>query len=132
MDRLSAPEAERPEPAMLSLIGIDKNFGGIPALREASLRISRPGVVHSLMGQNGSGKSTLLGVLSGQLRPAAGELRIDGLRVQFRDSADALRHGIAMVAQETAVAEDLSVAENILLGRMVRGRTGVDWAASRR
>jgi ABC-type sugar transport system ATPase subunit len=52
--------------------------------------------------------------------------------VRFRDAADAVRHGIAMVSQETAVAEDLTVAENVLLGRMPRGPRGIDWAAGRR
>jgi ABC-type sugar transport system ATPase subunit len=117
-----------PDPApMLSLSGVHKRFGGVHALRGADLTIARPGVVHALIGQNGSGKSTLLGVLSGQDRPDAGEIAVAGEPVSFSTPAAAIGHGIAMVSQETAVVPELSVAENVLLGRRaVRGRLGLD------
>ena len=73
----------------------------------------------------------MLGILSGQLQPDSGEIRLDGRPVRFGSAADAVRAGIGMVSQETALAEQLSVAENVLMGRMVRGRGGIDWAASR-
>lgn len=112
---------------LLSLTGVHKRFGGVHALRGASLEVSRPGVVHALIGQNGSGKSTLLGVLSGQLRPDAGTLRLEGSPVSFPAPAAAIAHGIAMVSQETAVVPDLTVAENVLLGRrLARTRFGLD------
>jgi ABC-type sugar transport system ATPase subunit len=116
---------------LLELLGIEKSYAGVPALRGAELTIGRPGTVHALIGQNGCGKSSLLGVLSGQLPPDRGEIRIDGRSRRFGDASDAVRHGIAMVAQETAVAEDLTVAENVLMGRLVRGPGGIDWKASR-
>jgi len=119
-------------PPPLELVGIHKNYAGVKALRGADLRITRPGAIHTLIGQNGCGKSSLLGVLSGQILPEAGEIRIGGERVRFRDSADAVRHGIAMVSQETAVADHLTVAENVLMGRMVRHRGAISWAASQR
>ena len=119
-------------PPLLALLDIHKAYAGVPALAGATLTIQHPGTVHTLIGQNGCGKSSLLGILSGQIKADSGEIRIDGRVTRFNDSADAVRHGIAMVAQETAVADDLTVAENILMGRMVRGAGGIDWSASRR
>lgn len=120
-------------PPLVRLSGIHKHFGGVRALRGADVTIGSGGTVHALAGQNGSGKSTLLGVLSGQHRADAGEMLLDGAPVRFASPIAALKHGVAMVAQETAVAPSLSVTENILLGRqMVRGRGGIDGAASRR
>jgi ABC-type sugar transport system ATPase subunit len=117
---------------MLSLSGVHKRFGGVHALRGADLTIVRPGVVHALVGQNGSGKSTLLGVLSGQVRPDTGEIAMDGEAVSFSSPAAAIGHGIAMVSQETAVVPELTVAENVLLGRrLARGRLGLDPRRSR-
>ncbi|MGI5460970.1 sugar ABC transporter ATP-binding protein [Streptomyces sp. CA-249302] len=125
------PEPDTDVP-LLAMTGIHKSYGGVAAVRGADLRITRPGVVHTLMGQNGCGKSTMLGVLSGQIRPDAGTLRLRGDDIRLRGPVDAVSRGIAMVTQETALALDLTVAENILLGRMVRTARGVDWAASRR
>lgn len=133
----TAPAAARPHPvgagrpdvAPLVLRDLHKRYGGVHALRGASLRIGRPGTVHGLIGANGSGKSTLLGILSGQVRPDAGTIEIDGLPVTFPNPLSALRRGIVMVAQETALAPDLSIAENVFLGRRhVRRRVrGIDW-----
>ncbi len=117
---------------LLRLTGIHKRFGGVHALKGAEMTIARSGVVHALVGENGSGKSTLLGVLSGQLRPDRGEIILEGAPVSFSSPVGALGHGIAMVSQETAVAPDLSVAENILLGRrMVRRWSGISTRATR-
>ena len=121
----------RQGPALLSLTDVHKRYGGVRALDGASLRLSEPGAVHCLAGENGSGKSTLMGILSGAVRPDSGHLEILGEPVSFRSSHDALKQGIAMVAQETAIVSDLTVTENILLGRgLVRTRTGIDWRAS--
>jgi ABC-type sugar transport system ATPase subunit len=116
-------------PGRLELRGIDKRFGGVHALRGASFSVAlNTGVIHGLLGENGSGKSTLLGVLSGQIRPDAGAIVMDGRPMTFPSPVEALSHGIAMVAQETAVLPDLSVAENIMLGRR-QSRTpfGIAW-----
>jgi ABC-type sugar transport system ATPase subunit len=112
--------------------GIQKRFGGVHALRGAHLHVL-PGEVHALVGENGSGKSTLLKILSGQLQPDAGEIALDGRTTSFRGAADALRQGIATVTQETTLALDLSIAENVLLGRRMprRGRL-IDWRLTRR
>lgn len=135
---MSATVAARTTPvraqadAQLLLDDVRKRFGGVHALRGARLALSGPGVVHGLIGANGSGKSTLLGILSGQQRPDAGRLVLDGAEVTLSSPLAALRHGIAMVSQETALAPDLSIAENVLLGgRLERRRVrGIDWRAS--
>ena len=92
-----------------------KRYGGVHALRGANLSV-RPGEVHALMGENGSGKSTLLKILSGQLRPDGGRILFEGRPVVFRSAIEALRQGIATVTQETTLAPDLSIAENVFLG----------------
>ncbi len=125
--------ADEPVEPLLQIRGLRRSFGGVHALRGANLSIARGGVVHGLIGENGSGKSTLLNVLSGQLPADAGTMRFGGAEVRFADPGKALKAGIAMVSQETAVALDLSVAENVLLGRrMVRGAAGIDWGRTRR
>lgn len=136
----SPPEAFGPEGAMparipqLYLRDIEKRFGGVRALRGANLQISHAGSIHGLIGANGSGKSTLLGVLSGQQRPDEGQILLEGEEVFLSDPFAALSSGIAMVAQETALAPSLSIAENVFLGgRMTRRAVrGIDWKDSRR
>lgn len=118
--------------ALLEVDAVHKRYGGAVALRGAALTLSAAGQVHCLAGENGSGKSTMLGVISGTVAPDAGRLLVDGRPVAFRTPFTALQHGIAMVSQETTIAPDLSVTENILLGRrLVRRRGGIDWRASR-
>jgi ABC-type sugar transport system ATPase subunit len=112
--------------------GVHKRFGGVHALRGASLHVM-PGEVHALVGENGSGKSTMLKILSGQLSPDAGTIRFDGVETAFKNPTEALRQGIATVTQETTLAPELSIAENIFIGhRMVRRAGLVDWRATRR
>jgi ABC-type sugar transport system ATPase subunit len=111
---------------------VHKRFGGVHALRGADLAVF-PGEVHALLGENGSGKSTLLKILSGQLQPDSGQFRIAARNGFFRNANEALRSGIATVSQETTLAPDLSIAENILLGhRMPRRYGAIDWRATRR
>ena len=125
---LAPPEGH----VILAAEAIHKRFGGVHALRGAQLEL-RPGEVHALTGENGSGKSTLLGILSGQLRPDAGRIFLDGAEVDLPNPTAALNRGIVTVTQETTLVPELSVAENIFLGRrMVRGRLGIDWRATNR
>ena len=87
--------------SLLELRDIHKRFGGVHALRGANFSVALDtGVIHGLLGENGSGKSTLLGVLSGQLRPDAGHILMDGRPITFPSPVEALEHGIAMVTQE--------------------------------
>jgi len=116
---------------ILRASAMQKRYGGVHALRGAHLDVY-PGEVHALVGENGSGKSTLLKILSGQLQPDDGEIVLDGRPTSFRSAADALRQGIAAVTQETTLAPDLSVAENVLLGhRMPRRARLIDWRETR-
>jgi ABC-type sugar transport system ATPase subunit len=104
----------------------------VRALKGASLTVVA-GEVHALVGENGSGKSTLLRIISGQLRADAGSLLLGGAEADFRSPTEALRRGIATVTQETTLAPELSVAENVFLGHRMARRGGViDWRATRR
>jgi ABC-type sugar transport system ATPase subunit len=108
-----------------------KRYGGVHALRGASLTIY-PGEVHALMGENGSGKSTFLKILSGQIQADDGRIMFAGEPASFRNATDALRRGIATVTQETTLAPDLSIAENVFLGHRMARRGGfVDWRRTR-
>ena len=105
---------------------LSKRFAGVQALRQVDFKV-RPGQIHALVGQNGAGKSTLVKVLNG-VYPAgtyAGVMRLDGAVVRFSSPADARARGIAYVPQEIQVLGDLGVAENIYVGQMGLGRSGV-------
>jgi ribose transport system ATP-binding protein len=101
---------------LLELKGIQKRFGGVAALRNGDLSVDG-GEVHLLMGENGAGKSTLMKIVAGMFRADAGEMLWRGQPASFHSPADASAHGIAMVHQECLLAQHLSVAENIFLGR---------------
>ncbi len=103
--------------SLLALRGIAKRFGGTAALAGAHFDL-RAGEVHALVGANGAGKSTLSRVISGHIQPDEGEILLGGAPVRFAGSRDAIRAGIAMVTQETSLAPDLSVLENIMLPRL--------------
>src|SRR3981189_3377285 len=103
--------------SLLAARAITKRFPGVVALRDVSLDL-RAGEIHALCGENGAGKSTLIKLLSG-LHPHGsfeGELTVNGQPAHFRNIADAERAGLAVIYQELALVEQLSVAENIFLG----------------
>ena len=122
-----------PGPApLVTLAGITKRYAGVRALEDVDLTIDA-GEVHALVGENGAGKSTLTRILAGALRPDAGELRWHGEPIVLRTPADAQRLGVATIHQELHLADNLSVAENVFLGRLPRTRARlVDWRALRR
>lgn len=103
----------RAEP-LLTARGVSKDFGQTRALVDASLTL-RPGEVTGLLGANGAGKSTLSRIISGHLKPTSGTLEFDGAALALSSTRDALRQGLALVAQETSLAPDLTVLENIFL-----------------
>ena len=107
-----------PDPAspLLSLRGVTKRFGGVVALDRVDFDL-HAGEIHALLGENGAGKSTLIKVLGGIVRPDAGNIELDGRPAEVRDPAEADRLGIRLIHQELSLAPNLSVAENILLGR---------------
>ena len=111
--------------SLLELRGINKRFGATHALAQAEFTLAA-GEVHALVGANGAGKSTLSRVIAGYIRPDRGEMTLDGEPLHLSGSRDALRHGICMVTQETTLAPDLGVIENIMLPRL--GMSGrLDW-----
>ena len=102
---------------LLEMRGISKTFGPVRALADVSLTVW-PGEVHALMGENGAGKSTLMKVLSGAyVADRGGEVRVDGVPVPTGDPKQARARGIAVIYQELSLAPNLTVAENIFLGR---------------
>jgi rhamnose transport system ATP-binding protein len=101
---------------LLALADAEKSYGAVRALRNGTLAI-RPGEVRALMGENGAGKSTLVKVLGGVVQPDAGTVSIDGAPVEFHNPTDARDAGIAIIYQEPTLFPDLSVAENIAMGR---------------
>lgn len=119
----------------LELDGIRKTFPGTTALDGVTVRWDG-GKVHALIGRNGAGKSTLVNIVTGAIAPTSGSIRLNGSTVKFASPADSRRSGIAAVHQELSLIPELSVAENILLGRLPRksgilpGR--VDWSTTRR
>jgi simple sugar transport system ATP-binding protein len=107
------------EEPVVDISGITVTFPGVKALSEVDFRMF-PGEVHALLGENGAGKSTLVKALTGVHTPDAGEIRHAGAPVSFSSPAQAQDAGIATVYQEVNLCTNLSVAENILLGREPR------------
>jgi ribose transport system ATP-binding protein len=103
--------------------GLVKRYGGVVALKSVDFEIS-PGSVVGLIGENGAGKSTLSGIVSGSVLPNEGQMWLDGTEYAPNEPADALASGVALIHQEIRTLPELSVAENIFLGRlpMLRGR----------
>jgi len=116
---------------VLDVTGIHKQFPGVKALSDAGLRLY-PGEVHTLMGQNGAGKSTLIKVLTGVYRPERGSIVLDGQRIEPRSTQHAQELGISTVYQEVNLCPNLSVAENIFIGRYPRRFGMIDWRRMRR
>ena len=107
----------------LELKHASKSFGRVRALSDAGLALW-PGEVHALLGENGAGKSTLVKILAGVHRPDSGELRVDGILRQFATPAEARDAGLAVIYQEPTLFFDLSIAENIFMGRQPVDRVG--------
>ena len=120
LDRTSAWQGEY----ILEADDITKAFPGVVALAGVQLRI-RPGTVHALMGENGAGKSTLMKIIAGIQKPDAGEIRLRGQPVELDSPLDALEQGIAMIHQELALMNPMTVAENVWIRREPRNRLGL-------
>ena len=120
-------------PLLVEARALTKRFPGVTALREVSFEL-RAGEIHALCGENGAGKSTLIKLLGG-IHPHGtyeGELRVAGEAARFHGVRDAEAAGIAVITQELALVDGLSVAENIFLGRLPTRGARVDWAAMHR
>ncbi len=117
---IPAATVHAPSPR-LEMRHISKNFGGVRALRDVSL-IAPAGEVHSICGENGAGKSTLMKVLAGAITDYEGEVHLDGRPVRFSGPREAEDAGIRIIYQELNLVPQLTVADNIFLGReMARG-----------
>src|SRR3954470_15373755 len=101
----------------LELRDVAKSFGSVAALRSGSLRVDA-GSIHALVGENGAGKSTLVKVVAGVHRRDTGEFLLGGEPVDFGSTAESKAAGIAVIYQEPTLFPDLSVTENIFMGRM--------------
>ena len=121
--------AERLE---LHATGLRKSFGGVEVLHGVDISV-RGGEVLALLGENGAGKSTAIKILAGDYKRDSGLIVIDGEEAEIRNPRDAGVYGLRVIYQEFSDAPDLTVAENLSLGRLPRNRFGlVDWAQVRR
>lgn len=109
--------------ALLQLQNVSHSFGAVEALRDVTLAIGE-GEIVGLMGDNGAGKSTLVKILAGNFPPKAGELVWEGQQVHFSNPRDARAHGIEAVYQDLALADNLTAAANVFLGRELLRRIG--------
>ena len=108
----------------VTMTGVTKRFGPTVAVNDVSFEIM-PGRVHALMGENGAGKSTLMKMLAGVHRPDAGEIAIAGREVVFANPREALATGVSTVFQELSLLPNLTIAENMFLGKEPVGRLGM-------
>ena len=117
--------------AMLTMTGISKTFPGVRALIDVDFRLF-PGEVHALMGENGAGKSTLIKVLTGVYGIDEGSITLDGAPVRFGSPLQAQQGGVSTVYQEVNLCGNLSVAENIFIGREPRTLGRIRWSELRK
>lgn len=101
---------------LLYVDSVKKSFGPVQAIKEVFFTLKR-GSIHALCGVNGAGKSTFLSILMGFILPDSGDIYLKGKKVNIQTPSDAIKHGIAIVQQELSAIPDLTVAENIWLGR---------------
>lgn len=113
---------------VIEMSHIDKQFGGVYALRDVSLQLKK-GTVLALLGENGAGKSTLMKVLTGMITKDGGTVKMNGKEINPKNYAEAQNMGIALVPQELALLDYFTVAENIYLGRepYIKGTKIVDF-----
>jgi len=115
--------------ATLEMRGVSKAFGPVVALRSGTLRV-QPGSIHALVGENGAGKSTLIKIAAGVHRRDGGEMLLAGQSVDFGSTAESKAAGIAVIYQEPTLFPDLSVTENIFMGRqLLAGGRRIDRSA---
>ena len=101
--------------AAIELLGIQKSFGSVHAVRGVSLSIAK-GAITGIVGENGAGKSTLMSILYGLYHADAGEIRVDGQPVRMESPHEAIARGIGMVHQHFMLIDSFTVLENVVLG----------------
>ncbi len=109
---------------VLEARGVTKTYPGTAALKGVDFRVEA-GRIHALIGENGAGKSTLVKILAGVEQPSSGHLWLDGEAIELRSARDAARRGIAMIHQELQLFHDLTIAENLFVGRELVSRWGL-------
>src|SRR3954468_2634644 len=112
--------ADAPRVPTLELRDVAKSFGPVAALRSAGITVDA-GSIHALVGENGAGKSTLIKIVAGVHRRDAGDFRLEGASVDFGSTAESKAAGVAVIYQEPTLFPDLSVTENIFMGRQILG-----------
>ena len=112
---------------VLAARNVAKSYGQVHALKGVNFDIHR-GQVTTLFGENGAGKSTLMKILSGVIQPTSGQIVLDGQPVAFANANDARDRGISIIHQELSLAPNLSVRDNIFMGREIMRPFGVDYA----
>jgi ABC-type sugar transport system ATPase subunit len=115
---------------IISMQNIRKRFPGVTALDNVSFRIKK-GEIHVLMGENGAGKSTLIKILTGIYKPDGGSIFFDGREFKPNNALEAQRAGISTIYQEISLIPQLTVAENIFIGREIKTRGVIDWKTTR-
>ncbi len=118
--RFEEEEPQINQRPIIALDGASKSYGAVRAARGVSIALSA-GEVRALAGENGAGKSTIVRLLAGVQRPDDGALLVDGEPVEFHGPADARDRGVAVIYQEPTLFPDLSVAENVMMGRQPLG-----------
>lgn len=113
---------------MLKLNGLSKSFPGVRALHNVGFTLAA-GEVTALIGENGAGKSTVVKLLTGIYRPDAGNIEVNGKEQSFISPADSWKAGITAIHQETAMFDELTVAENIFMGHAPRKGRLIDWGS---
>lgn len=121
----TVPDGQAISAPILSADGISKSFGSVPVLFSVSMNI-RAGEVHALIGENGAGKSTLMKILSGFLQPTSGHIRVDGAPLELPGNGQSEGLGIVLIHQELNLAEQMTVEENVFLGRELLSRGILD------
>lgn len=122
--RVPSPHADvTPDTAMLLCTGIEMSFGGVPVLKGVDLHL-QPGTVTALAGENGAGKSTLMKIASGQYKPDAGVVQVRGETLPSGNTKAATALGVAIVPQELASIPEMTVYENLYVGREIRTSLG--------
>ncbi len=124
--RLRGEQPAAPRPPVLELAGVSKGFGRTIAIRDLDLSL-HGGEVVAVVGENGAGKSTLLKTLSGEYRPDAGRVMVDGEEVSFSSPSSAHAAGIRVVSQEPEIVPGVSVGENVYLGDLPRHHGRINW-----
>jgi erythritol transport system ATP-binding protein len=130
MSMAEAPKGVLGE-VVLAARNIAKSYGNVHALKGVNFEVHR-GQVTTLFGENGAGKSTLMKILSGVVQPTSGEIILDGEPVVFHSSSHARERGISIIHQELSLAPNMTVRDNIFMGREIMTPTGVDYAEEER